>query len=124
MFRSELVPLHGGFAGLIAMQAVYWTVTHQPAEWTDLRVRRTNDVARSPCRAQNLTGRRDHRFALTLIGTLLGEMFGLGYLLKTAIGLHNVDQIMGVTFLQVVFAAIVSAILIAIDRRLHVRSAT
>ncbi len=67
-------------------------------------------------------------FALTLIGTLLGEMFasqrGLGYLLKTAIGLHNVDQIMGVTFLLVVFAAIVSAVLIAIDRRLHARSAT
>lgn len=67
-------------------------------------------------------------FALTLIGTLLGEMFasqrGLGYLLKTAIGLHNVDQIMGVTFLLVVFAAIVSAALIAIDRRLHARSAT
>ena len=67
-------------------------------------------------------------FALTLIGTLLGEMFasqrGLGYLLKTAIGLHNVDQIMGVTFLLVVFAAIVSAMLIAIDRRLHARSTT
>jgi NitT/TauT family transport system permease protein len=34
-------------------------------------------------------------FALTLLGTLLGEMFasqrGLGYQLKTAIGLHNVD---------------------------------
>ena len=41
-------------------------------------------------------------FALTLIGTLLGEMFaaqrGLGYLLMTAIGLHNVDLIMAVTF--------------------------
>lgn len=65
-------------------------------------------------------------FALTLIGTVLGEMFasqkGLGYLLKTAIGLHNVDQIMGVTFLLIVFAAIVSAILLAIDRRLHARS--
>jgi hypothetical protein len=35
-----------------------------------------------------------------------------------------VDQIMGVTFLLVVFAAIVSAVLIAIDRRLHARSAT
>ena len=40
-------------------------------------------------------------FSLTLIGTLLGEMFaaqrGLGYLLMNAIGLHNVDLIMAVT---------------------------
>jgi NitT/TauT family transport system permease protein len=62
-------------------------------------------------------------FSLTLIGTLLGEMFaaqrGLGYLLMTAIGLHNVDVIMAVTFLLVVAAAAVSAALLAIDRRLH-----
>jgi NitT/TauT family transport system permease protein len=62
-------------------------------------------------------------FSLTLIGTLLGEMFaaqrGLGYLLMTAIGLHNVDVIMAVTFLLVVAAAAVSATLLAIDRRLH-----
>ncbi len=65
-------------------------------------------------------------FSLTLVGTVLGEMFasqrGLGYLLKTAIGLHDVDQIMSVTFLLVVFAAVVSAILLAIDRRLHTRA--
>lgn len=65
-------------------------------------------------------------FSLTLIGTLLGEMFasqrGLGYLLKTAIGLHNVDQIMSVTFLLVVFATVVSSLLLAIDRRLHARA--
>ncbi len=65
-------------------------------------------------------------FALTLIGTVLGEMFasqrGLGYLLKTAIGLHNVDQIMGVTFILVVFAATFSSILLAVDRRLRARS--
>jgi NitT/TauT family transport system permease protein len=62
-------------------------------------------------------------FSLTLIGTLLGEMFaaqrGLGYLLMSAIGLHNVDLIMAVTLLLVVFAATVSTILLAIDRRLH-----
>jgi NitT/TauT family transport system permease protein len=62
-------------------------------------------------------------FALTLIGTLLGEMFasqrGLGYMLMNAIGLHNVDVIMAVTFLITVFAAVVSGILIAVDRRLH-----
>ena len=62
-------------------------------------------------------------FSLTLIGTLLGEMFaaqrGLGYLLMTAIGLHNVDLIMAVTLLLILFAATVSTVLLAIDRRLH-----
>lgn len=64
-------------------------------------------------------------FALTLIGTLLGEMFaaqrGLGYMLMNAIGLHNVDVIMSVTFLLVVFAAVVSSILLHVDRTLHRR---
>lgn len=64
-------------------------------------------------------------FALTLIGTLLGEMFasqrGLGYMLMNAIGLHNVDIIMSVTFMITVFAATVSAVLLAVDRRLHRR---
>jgi NitT/TauT family transport system permease protein len=62
-------------------------------------------------------------FALTLIGTLLGEMFaaqrGLGYLLMNAIGLHNVDVIMAVTFVLVAAAAVVSSALLAVDRRLH-----
>jgi NitT/TauT family transport system permease protein len=65
-------------------------------------------------------------FALTLIGTLLGEMFasqrGLGYMLMNAIGLHNVDIIMSVTLMITVFAATVSGVLLAIDRRLHRRS--
>ena len=65
-------------------------------------------------------------FSLTLIGTVLGEMFaaqhGLGYLLMSAIGLYNVDVIMSVTFLLVVFAASVNAVLLAIDRRLHFRA--
>ena len=64
-------------------------------------------------------------FSLTLIGTLLGEMFasqrGLGYLLMTAIGLHNVDLIMAVTFLLVVFAAAISTVLLTVDRWLHHR---
>ncbi len=64
-------------------------------------------------------------FSLTLIGTLLGEMFasqrGLGYLLMNAIGLHNVDLIMAVTLLLVLFAASVSIMLLALDRRLHRR---
>jgi NitT/TauT family transport system permease protein len=65
-------------------------------------------------------------FSLTLIGTLLGEMFaaqrGLGYLLMTAIGLHNVDLIVAVTLLLFVFAGAVSGILLAIDRRLHAQA--
>ena len=64
-------------------------------------------------------------FSLTLIGTLLGEMFasqrGLGYMLMNAIGLHNVDIIMAVTFLLIVFAAVVSSILLRIDHALHRR---
>jgi NitT/TauT family transport system permease protein len=64
-------------------------------------------------------------FSLTLIGTLLGEMFGsqrgLGYLLMTAIGLQNVQLIMAVTLLIVLFAASVSTVLIVIDHRLHRR---
>lgn len=64
-------------------------------------------------------------FALTLIGTLLGEMFasqrGLGYMLMNAIGLHNVDIIMAVTFMLIVFAAVISSILLRIDHALHRR---
>jgi len=64
-------------------------------------------------------------FSLTLIGTVLGEMFasqhGLGYLLMNAISLYNVDVIMAVTFLLVVFAAGVNTILLAMDRHLHRR---
>ena len=65
-------------------------------------------------------------FSLTLIGTVLGEMFasqyGLGHLLMNAIGLYNVEVIMSVTFLLVVFAATVNGILLAIDRHLHRRT--
>jgi NitT/TauT family transport system permease protein len=39
-----------------------------------------------------------------------------------AISLYNIDVIMSVTFLLVVFAAGVNAVLLAIDRRLHFRS--
>ena len=62
-------------------------------------------------------------FSLTMIGTVLGEMFasqrGLGYMLMNAIGLHNVDVIMSITLLLVLFAAAVSSVLRAIDKRLH-----
>jgi NitT/TauT family transport system permease protein len=64
-------------------------------------------------------------FSLTLIGTLLGEMFasqrGLGFPLMNAIGLHNVDLIMAITLLLVIFAVTVSSILLYYDRTLHQR---
>ena len=47
---------------------------------------------------------------------------GLGYLLMNAIGLHNVDLIMAVTLLLVVFAASVSTMLLWIDQRLYRRA--
>jgi NitT/TauT family transport system permease protein len=62
-------------------------------------------------------------FSLTLIGVVLGEMFGaqsgLGYLLMTAIGLQNTQVIMSVTLLLIVFAATVSTALLAWERRLR-----
>jgi NitT/TauT family transport system permease protein len=64
-------------------------------------------------------------FSLTLVGTVLGEMFasqrGLGYLLMNAISLYNVDLIMSVTFLLVVFAAAVNTVMLVVDHRLHRR---
>jgi NitT/TauT family transport system permease protein len=62
-------------------------------------------------------------FSLALIGTLLGEMFGsqhgLGHLLMQAMSLHNIERILALTLLLVVFAAGVNALLLALDRRLH-----
>ena len=61
-------------------------------------------------------------FSLTLIGTLLGEMFasqkGLGFLLMNAIGLHNVDVIVMLTFLLVGFAGLAGLGLMFIHRTL------
>lgn len=65
-------------------------------------------------------------FALTLIGTLLSEMFGsrrgIGFMLMNAIGLHNMDVIMSLTFMLVAFAGTVNAVLLFIDHRLHRRA--
>jgi NitT/TauT family transport system permease protein len=64
--------------------------------------------------------------SLTLIGTLLGEMFasqrGLGFLLMSAIGLHNIDLIMALTLLLTLFAGAASVVLLAFNRRLDARS--
>jgi NitT/TauT family transport system permease protein len=61
-------------------------------------------------------------FSLTLIGTLLGEMFGaqrgLGFLLMQAMSLHEMERIMSITLLLVVFAATVNTALLALERRL------
>jgi NitT/TauT family transport system permease protein len=65
-------------------------------------------------------------FSLTLIGTLLGEMFGaqrgLGHLLMQAMSLHDIERILALTLLLVAFAAIVNALLLALDQRLHARA--
>ncbi|CAM5763379.1 ABC transporter permease [Bosea minatitlanensis] len=62
-------------------------------------------------------------FSLTLIGTLLGEMFasqrGIGFLLMQAIGLHDTDLIMALTLLIVAFAITASMALLAVDKRLR-----
>lgn len=64
-------------------------------------------------------------FSLTLIGTLLSEMFGsrrgLGFMLMNAIGLHSMKVIMSITFMLVMFAGTVNAGLLVIDHRLHRR---
>ena len=62
-------------------------------------------------------------FSLALIGTLLGEMFGsqrgIGHLLMQAMSLHDIERILALTLLLVLFAAGVNAALLAWDRRLH-----
>jgi len=64
-------------------------------------------------------------FSLTLIGTLLSEMFGsrsgIGFQLMNAIGLHNMDIIMSLTFLLVAFAGTANALMLLVDHRLHRR---
>lgn len=64
-------------------------------------------------------------FSLTLIGTLLGEMFasqrGIGFLMMNAIGLHNIDLIMALTLMIMVFSVTISSILLYYDRQLRAR---
>lgn len=64
-------------------------------------------------------------FSLALIGTLLSEMFGskmgLGNILMRAIGLNQVQLIMGVTVQLVVFAAVANTVLLALEGRLRSR---
>lgn len=66
-------------------------------------------------------------FSLTLLGTMLGELFasqrGLGFLLMTAIDLNDVQTILAIAVLISVFAVTANSILLAIDKRLHRGSA-
>ena len=62
-------------------------------------------------------------FSLTLLGTMLGELFasqrGLGFLLMTAIDLNDVQTILAIAVLISLFAVAASSILLAIDKRLR-----
>ena len=64
-------------------------------------------------------------FSLTLLGVLIGEMFaskrGLGFVIMNAIGLSDVQTMMAVTLILFVFAALINAGLLALDRHLHKR---
>ena len=65
-------------------------------------------------------------FAVTLIGTLISEMFGskrgLGFLLMNALGVNNVDLIMALTLLLVTFAAVTNSVFMAIEHRIYRRA--
>ena len=62
-------------------------------------------------------------FSLTLLGTMLGELFasqrGLGFLLMTAIDLNDVKTILAIAVFISVFAIVCNAVLLAVDKRLH-----
>lgn len=64
-------------------------------------------------------------FALTLLGTLIGELFasqrGLGFLIIRSMERHDVPTLLAVALLLFVFATLTSWLLLAIDRRLHRR---
>lgn len=63
--------------------------------------------------------------SITFIGTILSEMFGshagIGFLLMNAIGSNNGDLILALALLIILFAVVVSSILVAVDNRLHAR---
>jgi NitT/TauT family transport system permease protein len=66
-------------------------------------------------------------FALTLLGTLIGEMFasqrGIGYLLVKAMETNHTDVILALALLLVVIATAASSLLLALERRVHHRFA-
>ncbi|VFR46003.1 Hydroxymethylpyrimidine ABC transporter, transmembrane component [plant metagenome] len=62
-------------------------------------------------------------FSLTLLGTLIGEMFasqyGLGQMLMHAIDRNQADHIMALSLLLFTFAVAASLVLLALDKRLR-----
>ncbi|MBS0536681.1 MAG: ABC transporter permease subunit [Proteobacteria bacterium] len=65
-------------------------------------------------------------FSVTLLGVLIGEMFasqrGVGYVLMSAIGVHDVATIMASIVLLAIVAVSASAFLLWLDHRLHHRA--
>jgi NitT/TauT family transport system permease protein len=65
-------------------------------------------------------------FSLTLLGTLIGEMFasqrGIGYLLIKSMENNQPDVIVALALLLVVLATAASWLLLALERRLHKRA--
>ncbi len=62
-------------------------------------------------------------FSVTLLGTVMSEMFGskrgLGFLLMNALGVNDVQLIMSLALILVTFAAIANSTLMAIERRIY-----
>ena len=62
-------------------------------------------------------------FSVTLLGTVMSEMFGskrgLGFLLMNALGINDVQLIMSLALMLVAFAAIANSALMAIERRIY-----
>jgi len=62
-------------------------------------------------------------FALTLLGTLIGEMFasqrGIGYMIVHAMQNNEPQTIVALALLLVAFATLASSLLLAVDRRLR-----
>lgn len=66
-------------------------------------------------------------FSLTLLGTLIGEMFasqrGLGYLLVKSMETNSTDIILALALLLILIATAASWLLLALERRVHGRFA-
>ena len=64
-------------------------------------------------------------FSLTLLGTLIGEMFasqrGIGYLLIKSMENNSTDVILALALLLILLATGASALLLALERRVHGR---
>lgn len=76
------------------------------------------------CLPEIVTGFR-FGFSLTLLGTLIGEMFasqrGLGYLLVKSMETNSTDVILALALLLILVATAASWLLLALERRVHGR---